>query len=285
MADGAIQPSLFDERNMAEITHPDYEGERLIVCKNPFLAHQRREKREELLSATEADLERIANLVTAGRLKDPVKIGLRVGRVLNRHKMAKHFDIKIEEGHFSFSKRHEAIEQEAALDGIYVIRTSESAESLSDKEVVASYKSLANIERDFLSMKSVDLHIRPIRHRLADRVRAHAFLCLLAAHLIWHLRKAWAPLTFRDESPPLRDNPVIQAVRSKQASIKAARRHQSDGTVLRPFQGLLDHLATLTRNTLEIPGTKFCFDQLTEPTPTQRRAFELLEIPIPMRIL
>ena len=285
VADGAIQPSLFDEVNLCEIAHPDYAGERLVACKNPFLAAERARKRDALLAGTEADLEQVAAAVSAGRLRDPGKIGLRAGRVLHRHKMAKHFEIEIGEGRFSYSRKTEAIEAEAALDGIYVIRTSEGSDALSPEAVVATYKSLANIERGFRTLKSVDLHIRPIRHRLADRVRAHAFICLLAAHLVWHLRKAWAPLTFRDEAPPDRADPVLPAVRSASASAKAATRHRRDGQELRPFQGLLDHLATLTRNTCQVPGTVVTFERLAEPTETQRKAFELIDVPVPLRLV
>jgi transposase len=282
---GAIQPSLFDEVNLAEIVHPDYAPERLVACKNPLLATERATKREALLCATEADLAKVASSVASGRLRDPGKIGLRAGRVLHRHKMAKHFEIEITEGHFSFSRKTEAIEAEAALDGIYVIRTSETADALSPGEVVATYKSLANIERDFRTMKSVDLHIRPIRHRLADRVRAHAFICLLAAHLVFHLRAAWAPLTFRDEAPPVHKDPVAPATRSASASAKAAARRQRNGQEPRPFQGLLDHLGTLTRNTCQVPGTTVTFERLAEPTPTQRKAFEFIDAPIPLHLV
>ncbi len=284
VADGTIQPCLFDEQNLCEIAHPDYQGERLVCCKNPFLATERARKREALLAGTETDLEKVATSVALGRLRDPGKIGLRAGRVLNRHKMAKHFNIEIADGTFSFSRKQEAIQAEAALDGIYVIRTSETEDTLSKDAVVQTYKSLANIERDFRTMKSVDLHIRPIRHRLADRVRAHAFICLLAAHLVFHLRKAWAPLTFKDEAPPARTDPVLPAIRSTAASTKAAARRRRDGQELRPFQGLLDHLATLTRNTCQVPGTNVTFERLAEPTETQRKAFELIDVPIPLRL-
>lgn len=285
VADGVIQPTLFDEQNLAEITHPDYQGERLVACKNPFLAAERARKRDELLHATEVNLEKVKAAVEAGRLRDPGKIGLRAGRVVNRHKMAKHFSLEIAEGRFSFSRKEDAITAEAALDGIYVIRTSLGEKAMAADEVVRTYKSLSNLERDFRTMKSVDLHIRPIRHRLADRVRAHAFICMLGAHLTWHLREAWAPLTFTDEARPTQVDPVAPARRSRAASQKAARRAQPDGTLLRPFQGLLDHLATLTRNTNALAGTEVTFDQLTEATPTQRKAFELLEIPVPLRIV
>jgi len=286
LSDGVVQPSLFDEVNLAEITHPDYEGERLVACRNPFLAEERARKRDELLAATEARLAKLKAQVEAGRLRDPGKIGLRAGRVVNRHKMAKHFNLEIAERSFSFSRKEEAIRKEAELDGIYVIRTSLPKDRMPAAEVVQTYKSLANLERNcFQHMKTVDVEIRPIRHRLADRVRTHAFICMLGAHLTWHLRKAWAPLTFTDETPPERIDPVAPAKRSAAASLKAARRSQPDGTVLRPFQGLLDHLATLTRNTNKVAGTEVTFDQLTTPTPTQQKAFELLGIPIPVRIV
>ena len=286
VADGAIQPTLFDEVNLAEISHPNYEGERLVACRNPFLAAERARKRNELLAATEANLEKVRTQVGTGRLRDPGKIGLRAGRVVNRHKMAKHFTLEIAEGQFSFSRKEDAITKEAELDGIYVIRTSLGEERMPAAEVVKTDKSLANLERNcFQHMKTVDVEIRPIRHRLADRVRTHAFICMLGAHLTWHLRRAWAPLTFTDEASPERADPVAPATRSAAASAKVARRAQPDGTVLRPFQGLLDHLATLTRNTNKVAGTEVTFDQLTEPTPTQRKAFELLGIPIPLRIV
>jgi transposase len=282
---GSIQPSLFDTQNLCEITHPDYPAERLVACKNPFLADERAKKREALLSATEADLDKVRDLVEAGRLRDPAKIGLRAGRVLNRHKVAKHFSLEIQEGSFSFTRKQDAIAEEASLDGIYVVRTSEPQTALSANDVVFTYKSLANLERDFWSLKTVDVNIRPIRHRLADRVKAHAFICMLAAHLVYHLRKAWAPLTFKDESPPERDDPVAPALRSKKASTKAAHRRQPTGASLRPFQGLLDHLGTLTRNSCAVPGTTVTFERLAEPTETQRRAFELIGEPIPLRLV
>jgi hypothetical protein len=286
VASGVVQPTLFDEVNLVEISHPDYNGERLVACRNPFLAAERARKRADLLDATEVNLAKVKAQVEAGRLRDAGKIGLRAGRVVNRHKMAKHFTLEIADGCFSFSRKEEAIAAEAELDGIYVIRTSLHEEKMPADEVVKTYKSLANLERNcFQHMKTVDVEIRPIRHRLADRVRTHAFICMLGAHLTWHLRKAWAPLTFTDETPPERADPVAPATRSAAASAKAARRAQPDGTVLRPFQGLLDHLATLTRNTNKVAGTEVTFDQLTEPTPTQRKAFELLGIPIPLRLV
>ncbi len=286
VASGVVQPTLFDEVNLVEISHPDYNGERLVACRNPFLAAERARKRADLLDATEVNLAKVKAQVEAGRLRDAGKIGLRAGRVVNRHKMAKHFTLEIADGRFSFSRKQEAIAAEAELDGIYVIRTSLHEEKMPADEVVKTYKSLANLERNcFRHMKTVDVEIRPIRHRLADRVRTHAFICMLGAHLTWHLRRAWAPLTFTDEAPPERIDPVAPTTRSAAASAKAARRAQPDGTVLRPFQGLLDHLATLTRNTNKVAGTEVTFDQLTEPTPTQQKAFELLGIPIPLRLV
>ena len=285
VADGVVQTSLFDEVNLVEITHPDYEGERLVACRNPILAQERARKRDDLLAATEANLAKVKTQVDAGRLRDPGKIGLRAGRVVNRHKMAKHFTLEIAEGQFSFSRKEDAITKEAELDGIYVIRTSLGEERMPAAEVVKTDKSLANLERNcFQHMKTVDMEIRPIRHRVADRVRTHAFLCMLGAHLTWHLRKAWAPLTFTDEAPPERSDPVAPAVRSTSATAKAAARRRHDGQELRPFQGLLDHLATLTRNTCSLPGASVTFERLAEPTPTQRKAFELIDAPISLRL-
>ena len=223
VADGTIQSSLLDVENLCEIAHRDYHGERLVAAKNPFLAAERARKRQVLLSATETDLEKVATSVASGRLADPGKIGLRAGRVLNRHKMPKHFEIEIADGRFSYSRNQEAIDALAALDGIYVIRTSESEDTLAKDAVVQTYKNLGKIERDFRTIKSVDFHIRPIRHRLANRVRAHAFICLLAAHLVFHLRKAWAPLTFRDEAPPMRTDPWRRRSARRQHRAKLRR--------------------------------------------------------------
>ena len=225
---GAVQPSLFDKQNLCEIAHPDYESERLVACKNPFLAAGRAREREALLRATAADLAKVVVSVSSGRLRDPGKIGLRAGRVLNRHKMGKHFDVEIVDGHFSLARKQDAIAEEARLDDIHVIRTSETDDALSPGALVETYTSLTHIERDFRTMKSVDLRIRPIRHRLADPVRAPAFICLLPAHLVFNLRAAWAPLTFQDEQPSRREEPVLPAVRARSASAKARR--QRDGS-------------------------------------------------------
>ncbi|MCZ7532702.1 MAG: transposase [Acidimicrobiia bacterium] len=284
--DGPLQLSLFDETNLAEITHPDYRGERLIACRNPALATERARKRTDLLAATEADLDKIVAAVNAGRLKDPAKIGLRVGRVANRYKMAKHFTLNIKEGHFSYHRLTDTIATEAALDGIYVIRTSVEQADLTAPEVVKAYKALTGVERLFRSIKTVDLEIRPIYHRLEKRVRAHTFICLLAAYLVFHLRQAWAPLTFKDEDPPERTDPVGPARRSQTADMKASRHTTTSREPAHSFQSLLDHLATLTRNQVSIPNHPEIptFDQLTRPTELQRQAFELINAPIPLQI-
>jgi len=282
---GAIQLSLFDQTDLAEIIHPDYPGERLVACRNPALADERARKRGELLAATDADLGKVAAAVAAGRLKDAGKIGVRVGRVLNRHKMAKHYDLTIDDGQFSYQHRHDAITAEAALDGVYVVRTSVTAARLAPGEVVEAYKRLRLVEAQFRSLKTVDLHLRPIHHRLAGRVRAHVFICMLAAYLVWHLRRAWAPLCFTDQDPPDRRNdPVGKAQRSPAAATKASTGHTTDGQPAHSFQSLLDHLATLTRNTVAFADTGPVIDKLAEPTPTQRQAFNLLDAHIPTKL-
>ena len=278
---GAIQLSLFDEANLAEITHPDFPGERLVACRNPALATERARKREELLQATEALLAPIAHAVESGRLVDADKIGLRAGRVINRYKMAKHFALDIAQGRFGYTRKLDEIDAEAALDGIYVIRTSVDAATLGPSAVVEAYKALANVERDFRSLKAVDLDLRPIHHRLEDRVRAHVLVCMLAAYLVWHLRRDWAPMCFTDEAPPARTDPVAPAARSAAAERKASRRTTSDGETAHDFQSLLNHLATLTRNRIVFSGG-VSIDKISTPTPTQRRAFELVGAPIPL---
>lgn len=282
---GPLQLSLFDEANLAEIAHPDYPGERLVACRNPALATERARKRQDLLSATEAELDKVAVSVEAGRLRDPAKIGVRVGRVVNRYKVAKHFSLDIGEGRLTYIRDDQAIAQEAALDGIYVIRTSVSEEAMSAPEVVEAYKALAHVEAAFRSLKSVDLELRPIHHRRADRVRAHALVCMLAEHLVWHLRKAWAPLTFTDEERPAREDPVAKAQRSQAATTKASRRRTADGEAAHSFASLLSHLATLTRDTISFHDPDgVTVEKLATPTPTQRRAFELISSPVPLRL-
>ncbi|MGO9102425.1 MAG: IS1634 family transposase [Mycobacterium sp.] len=282
--DGPLQMSLFDQQDLAEITHPDYPGERLIACRNPLLATQRARKRTELLAATDKLLGRIKTRVEAHRLSAAADIGKAVGKVVGKYKMAKHFDTTISDDSFTYHRNEAAIDAEAALDGIYVIRTSVDAATLTPADVVESYKDLANIERDFRSIKTDDLQVRPIRHRLTDRVKAHLLICMLARYLVWHLRKAWAPLTFTDENPPVRDNPVAPAQRSADADAKAAHKRDADGNPLHSFAGLLEHLQTLTRDRIRYHDTNIEFDKLTDPTPTQRRAFDLIEATIPLTI-
>jgi len=280
---GVLQLTLFDETNLAEITHPDYPGERLVACRNPALAQERARKRSELLEATEALLVPISAAVAAGRLKGADKIGVRVGRHLNRYKMAKHFDLVIGDDSFAFSRREAEICAEASLDGVYVIRTSVGSERLDAPGVVTAYKGLAVVERDFRSLKAIDLDLRPIYHFTEERVRAHVFICMLAAYLVWHLREVWAPMCFTDEEPPARDDPVAPARRSESARQKEARKATPDGEVVHDFSSLVNHLATLTRNTVVFAGG-VRLDKLALPTPAQRRAFELIGAPIPLRL-
>jgi Transposase DDE domain len=280
---GPPQLSLFDQADLAEISHPDYPGERLIACRNPALAAERARKRADLLAATEATLAPTLAQVDAGRLHGADKIALKVGKLIDKYKMGKHFDVQITDTSLTVTRRAEQIAAEAALDGIYVIRTSVPADTLDPAAVVTAYKQLAHVERDFRSLKTIDLDLRPIHHHLEDRVRAHVLICLLAAYLTWHLRHAWAPLTYTDEHPATtRENPVIPAQRSPQALAKAHNKRGDDDQPLHDFRGLLDHLATLTRNHIHLDDTTSSdFDMLAAATPTQRRAFDLLHAPIP----
>ena len=280
--DGPLQMSLFDTQDLAEIRHPDYPGERLIACRNPALAAERTRKRQDMLQATDKLLAGIADRVTRGTLAGAGEIGKAVGKVIDKYKMGKHFHTTITDTTFTYRRDQARIDAEAALDGIYVLRTSVDTDTLDPAAVVEGYKNLANVERDFRIIKTDDLDLRPIHHRLDDRVKAHVLICLLACYLIWHLRKAWAPLTFTDEHPPQRDNPVAPAQRSEHADAKAAHKHDTDGNPLRSFRGLLDHLATLTRDRIRYHNTDIEIDKLTDATPEQRRAFELLDAPIPL---
>jgi hypothetical protein len=280
---GPLQMSLFDTHNLAEISHPDYPAERLIACHNPALAEDRARKRQALLTATENLLAPIAASVDAGRLTGTDKIGVRVGKVIGRYKMAKHFDVAITDTTLGISRRQADIDAEAGLDGIYVIRTTVTAAALDPGGVITAYKDLCHVERDFRNMKATDLDMRPIHHRLEDRVRAHVLIVTLANYLVWHLRRAWAPLTYTDETPPQRTDPVAPAQRSEHADRKASRHRDADDQPLYTFRGLLTHLATLTRNHIQLP-TGHHLDQLTTPTPVQRRAFELIGAPIPLTI-
>jgi hypothetical protein len=280
--DGPLQMSLFDTQDLAEISHPDYPGERLIACRNPALAAERARKRSELLAATDKLLAGVADRVTRRTLAGAHKIGIAVGKAIGKYKMGKHFHITITDTAITYHRNTAGIDAEAELDGIYVLRTSVHTDTLDPAAVVESYKNLANVERDFRIIKTDDLDLRPIHHRLDDRVKAHVLICLLACYLIWHLRKAWAPMTFTDEHPPQRDNPVAAAQRSPEADAKASRKHDADGKPLRSFRGLLDHLATLTRNQVRYPGASTDVPVLADPTTDQRRAFDLLDTPIPL---
>ena len=283
--DGPLQLSLFDQSDLAEFSHPDYPGERLIACRNPLLAEERTRKRTELLAATEAALAPIIAAVGEGRLIGADKIGLKVGKVINKFKMAKHFEVSIGESTLVVTRRGDAIEQEAALDGIYVLRTTIKENDLDAPGVVDAYKALSHVERDFRHLKVDDIDLRPIHHRLEARVRSHVFICMLASYLVWHLREALAPLTFTDEAPPARANPVAPAQRSAGARAKAACKENKDGEEVRGFRELIEHLGTLTRNTMRTTtDTTSEFELLATPTPTQRRVFELLGASVPLRL-
>ena len=282
--DGPLQLSLFDQANLAEINHPDFPGERLIACRNPVLADERARKREALLAATEANLTKIGTAVTAGRLRGADKIGIRVGRTIGRHKMAKHFTLAITDDTFTFTRNQTGIDTEAALDGIYLIRTTVDADQMDSGQVVAAYKNLSRVERDFRSIKAIDLHLRPVHHWTENRVRAHVFICTLAAYLTWHLRRTWAPLTYTDEDRPKPTDPVAPAARSTAANRKASTKTTTDGQPAHSYQDLLAHLCTLTRNDLRYGPDGPTVPTLTEPTDTQRRAFDLLGVPIPVTL-
>jgi len=281
---GALQMSLFDEKSLAEISSPEYPGERLVACFNPLLARERRRKREELLLGTEGELERIRREVSR-RTKTPLgkdEIGIKVGRVIGRFRMGKHFDWSIEENSFRWSRRKESIRLEEVLDGIYVVRTSEPQERLSAEDAVRNYKRLAEVERAFRCLKGIDLKVRPIYHRAPDRVRAHIFLCTLAYYVEWHMRKAWAPILFEDEhrkhNRHQRD-PVAPAQPSTSVRRKKALRKTPDGLPVHSFHTLLRHLATRCRNTctMESDKAETTLRQVTQASPLQARALELLK--------
>jgi Transposase DDE domain len=282
--DGPLQLSLFDEQDLAEITSPDFPGERLVCCRNPVLAEERARKREDLLAATEKLLAPVAARVQAGRLAGAAKIGVEVGKVISKYKAGKHFDVAITDDSLTVTRKQAQIDAEAALDGIYVLRTPVPEDQLDAPGVVAAYKNLSRVERDFRSIKADDLDLRPVFHRLEERVKAHVLICMLASYLTWHLRQAWAPLTFADQNPPARDNPVTPARRSAHAQAKASNQHDSAGRPCRSFRGLLEHLATLTRNQVRFAGTTATVPMLAEPTSTQREAFDLIGTPIPLTL-
>ena len=281
--DGALQLSLFDQQDLLEITHPDYPGERLMCCHNPVLAHERARKRHELLAATEKELQPIAEATS--RQKRPIrgrdKIALRVGKVINHHKMGKHFHVEITDDSFTFTRKDDQISAEAALDGIYVLRTSLPANILADADVVARYKSLADVERFFRTLNT-ELDVRPIRHRLADRVRAHMFLRMLSYYISWHMKHALAPILFVDNDKPAaaakRPNPVAAAQRSNTALAKASRKRTQDDYPVHSFTSLLADLGTICANQIQPTDNLPAFTKITTPTPVQRRAFELLGV-------
>ena len=278
---GALQLGLFDQRNLFELTHPDYPGERLMACRNVELGKLRAHKRQSLLEATTKELEKVRAMVGRGDLRGAGKIGVRAGRVVNKYKVAKHFELTIDDARFDFVLRKENVVAEAALDGIYVIRTSLSKGQMSTADTVRSYKSLAEVERAFRTLKTVDLEIRPIHHRLANRVRAHIFLCMLAYYVEWHMREAWRPLLFADEdlaAKATRD-PVAPAKRSAAAIEKVVTKTLPDGTPAHSFRSLVEDLSTIVRNTCRAPGSPSTptFTVVTTPTPAQQRAMDLLE--------
>lgn len=282
---GALQLSLFDQRDLAQITSPDYPGERLVVCKNPLLAAERARKRADLLHATEHELEKIVTATQRPkrRLKGQDKIGLRVGRVLQRFKMAKHFQVTITEAEFTYGRDEERIAQEAALDGVYIIRTSVPDTTLDAEDTVRAYKALSEVERAFRSYKTVDLRVRPIYHYLADRVRAHVLLCMLAYYVEWHMRQALAPMLFDDDNKAAaeaqRASVVAPAQPSAKARRKASRQRTDAGEPVHSFQTLLADLATIVKNRIEpkIVGAQ-PFDQVTRPTPLQQKVLDLLRV-------
>lgn len=281
---GHLQLDLFDERNLISLTHADYPGERLIACRNPALARQRAEKRRDLIAATTRELDKVAAMVAAGRLKGAGAIGVRVGKVANKYKVAKHIDLAIADAAFSYKVNDERVAAEAALDGLYVIRTSVAEADMADGQAVLNYKRLAEVERAFRTLKGVDLKVRPIRHRLEARVKAHIFLSMLAYYVQWHMIEAWAPLTFKDEGdaaaePARLADPVVPARRSEAALKKVHTRTLPDGTPAMSFRRLLEHLATVVRNTMRPrsarPG-EATFTLTTRPSPKQQQALDLV---------
>jgi hypothetical protein len=284
-AGGALQLSLFDQQDLAEITHPDYPGERLIVCKNPLLAEERARKRGELLAATARELAKIAAATARATrpLRGQARIALRVGTVLGRRKVGKHFTLEITDTSFRATRDEAAIAREAALDGIYILRTSVAAERLPTAEAVRRYKRLATVERAFRSLKTVDLKVRPIHHRTADRVRAHVFLCLLAYYVEWHMRRALAPMLFDDDDPAAgeaaRRSVVAPAQRSPRAQAKALTKRTEEGEPVHSFPSLLRHLRTIVKDRMRLKSDAAIeFDKITTPTPLQQRALDRLGV-------
>jgi hypothetical protein len=282
--DGPLQLSLFDEQDLAEITSDDFPGERLIACRNPVLAADRARKREDLLAATEKLLAPVIARVQAGRLAGAGPIGVEAGKVISTYKTAKHFAVTITDASLAVTRKQDQIDAEAALDGFYVLRTPIPASDLDGPAVVAACKNLKYAGRDFRHIKSDDLDLRPVFHRLEERVRGHVLICMLACYLTWHLRRAWARLTFTDENPPAPASPVAPARRSAAAQAKASYQYDQAGQPYYGFRGLLEHLATLTRNQVRFAGAEATVPVLAEPTSTQREAFHLLGAPIPLSL-
>lgn len=284
---GHLQPSLFDEMDMAEIASPDYPGQRLIVCRNPLLADLRRHKRQELLEATEGELAKVVTAVTRTRrpLRGADKIGLRVGRIINRYKVAKHFTVRIDDDSLAYERKDEQVAAEAALDGFYVIRTDVPKEALDAEQTVRAYKNLSKVERAFRRIKTVDLHIRPIHHRTSDRVRAHVLLCMLAYYVEWHMRQRLAPVLFDDADPAAgrvrQASPVAPAQRSPAAKRKAAIKRTDDDTPVHSFQTMLADMATIAKNRIQpsVPGAE-SFEKITRPTSNQQRILDLLRVSV-----
>ncbi len=279
---GHLQLGLFDERNLFEMEHPDFPGERLVACRNTVLGRLRAHKRQALLDATAGELGKVRGMVERGRLRGKAEIGVRAGRVINKYKVAKHFKLTIEDDAFSFEIRKNSVTAEAALDGLYVIRTSLAPKEMSAEEAVRTYKGLSTVERAFRTMKSIDLKVRPIHHRLADRVRAHIFLCMLAYYVEWHMREAWRPILFADEDQAAKStrDPVAPAKRSAAAEVKAKTHTLPDGTQAYCFRTLMENLSTIARNTCRAPSGGEgapTFQVVTNASLLQRRALGLLE--------
>ena len=282
VADGHVQLGLFDEHNLFELTHPDFPGERLVACRNPELAKLRAHKRQALLAATVKALDQVRGMVARGRLRGRDTIGVRVGKVVNKYKVAKHVRLEIHDDRFAFQIDEARVAAEAALDGIYVIRTSVPSERLDAADAVRHYKRLSDVERAFRSLKTIDLKVRPIRHRLEARVRAHIFLCMLAYYVEWHMREAWRPLLFSDEEQTAKQtrDPVAPAKRSAPALRKVHTKVLDDGTPVHSFQTLLKQLSSIVRNVCRprsVGPAAPTFDIVTTPSPTQQRAYDLLK--------
>ena len=280
LTDGPLQLGLFDDRDLCALTSPAYPGERLIACRNPDLAARRTHKREALLAATEAELATVDRMIARGRLRDRAAIGVRVGRVINKYKVAKHFALTISAGRFTYTRKPASIATEAALDGIYVIRTNLPRARMDDAETVRTYKALSQVERAFRCLKTIDLHVRPIHHRTADRVRSHIFLCMLAYYVEWHLREAWRPLLFADEDQAAKTtrDPVARATRSAAADAKAATQRTTTGDLVHSFRTLLHDLRSIVRNHCRPreSAEAATFTMTTTPTAAQRRALDLV---------